>query len=252
MTHARISPRTRAAAIYHYEAVIRTYRTHSPAEQAALLGLSRDYILKLRSRAIQEQRVTPRERVYQPTWSDADDRRLVALLRAGWSIPRISAALQRPQEGIYTHILDRGESIDSIRAGHVWTLNQLMALFAVSYTTVAGWMRRRWLPLQRNAARGSGPNIGYLITRDHLHHFVQLRTAWPTYDPADITDVPLRTTAQAARRFARGHWEKVGDWAERRGYARRYGVELARSQERETQVLGTTMYIWIPDEEAHL
>lgn len=100
-----------------------------------------------------------------------------------------------------------------VRQRQHWSFAQLPALLGAPAHRAALWRRRGWL--EGTWTRGEGKSDGGVCryTRADLVLFIERREAWPTYDPAAITDPDLRAVALSARRWAGGRWMSVPEIA---------------------------------------
>lgn len=258
MTTALYPPRSRAAHQHHVATIRATYATHTVAEQMQLLGISRSYTLKLRSRLIRAGAVDPADRVGRAAWTATKIADIQMALENGESLRTIARRCKTTPNAIIQALDARGLSVTAIRQDALWqvrTLNQVAALFGVTHGRVTLWRQKKWLKARPNgswAARKKTAFAYLLVSDEALLAFLQVREAWPFYDPDAITDPDWREAAQDARANAGGRWVTARDYAESRGYAPSYGAEQIRRGDvaLPTQKIGNQWYIWIADTEA--
>lgn len=225
-----------------YDAIVATYATHSPAEQAAMLGRRVSTVLSLRSAAIKAGHVQRYDRTANALWTPKQHRALVAALRAGDSLLVAGRKARRGVKlgTIYNHLAQYG-GVTAIRTGYVWTGRQVERIFDVHSRAVALWVRRGWL------AKSGGTSREYLYTRAAIERFLGVRDAWPMYIPEHITVYDFAVRARAERTQAGGDWIKARDWCKQHGYVPEYGKDLVeRGAFERTLLVCGAWYVWQP------
>ncbi len=232
--------------------LIKTHERLSAAQQARRLRLRYSYVLKLRSALIAEGKIQPGDRKVQRPWRAGDDRKVDLLLRQGRSVVAVAEAVGRTARAVVLRLRARGTTVDEVRAGHVWSVRQVAALFGVGEGVTYTWKARGWL---RSEANGSGEHLGralpargapeQLVTRAALAEFLAVREAWPAYEPAQIGDAALRTIAEQERARAGGRWLSSREYAQLAGYhINHVSWLLTHGKVQGTKIEGR-IYVWI-------
>lgn len=256
------APRTQSAKAYYRAFIRETYTRLRPHEQAAQLGLSPHYVMKLRSELIRAGVVDPAERAgpMRP-WSDDELVRARLLIEEGKSVAQVARALGRSYHAVVCALQKHEGGVERVRRQELCRVRSLWEtaqLFGVSYPRAFVWVRERWLKARRNGAwRHAGPaqraktkRVAYLVSDDAIMAFLSVREAWVTYDPADITDAAWRAAAEDARAAAGGFWITAQDYASQAYYAREHGSKLVRQGRvpYETRKILGAWYVWIEND----
>lgn len=209
--------------------VIDTAAALTTAQQAARLGMSPNAVKERRSLLRAQGRLTtPGGAGFRP-WTPQEDDDLRELIAEGLPpiavIRRFRQRHKRTENAVRNRI-DRLGGLTAMRAPRailrIWSQHEVADLFGASIHLPGIWIRRGWLHAdysrrRRNYERRGGPRA--LITDAALADFLLVRAAWPSYDPARITDPIWREVAQEARAEAGGHWVRATDLARAWGFA---------------------------------
>lgn len=196
-------------------------------------------------------------------WTEDDRADIVDRLQAGETLPTVARAYGVSTSALSARLARWGLTVDAVRAATVAArpLRQVAALMGVGDSVVGTWIARGLLRARRNGRKpasarrqnAAGRAVGdrrHLFVHDlDLLAFLSERRAWPSWEPAAITDPSWREAAEEARRAAGGRWVRAADLAARWHYTRGQGERWVRTGRiaGETVRWGLAYYVWEPD-----
>lgn len=194
----------------HLDIIAATYATHTSKEQAALIGRSIQRVYQIRSEAVCAGLVKPCDRATYAEWSDADFDRFTGLYRKLLDPERAAKMIGRTYDSARHETYKRGETLETLLAGHAWTRVELAALLSVDKSTIVRWERDGYIKTFR---RGRYRHGQLWVRRSELLRFFGVREVWPAYNPDCIKNAELAAAARFERLQARGRWVRVPEYA---------------------------------------
>lgn len=163
-------------------------------EQARRLGIPRTQLAGIRARLIREGLLVPRSSRGR-TWPPEQEQQLIDLVEQGYSYDELARRFARTREAIVLKCRRLGIRITTTRA----TLSAgdvAVVLGKRCGKSVSRWIRLGWLTA-RNAGTRTCPL--WRVSWDALTTFLEQPAYWLAWDPARITDAPLREWAMELR-----------------------------------------------------
>lgn len=231
--------------------LITTNSTHSAKEQAALLGINYGMVKYYRSRLIKAGRLDPGQRAHHRPYTREDKILVEDLVSEGMPTALIAKRIGRTPGQVEDLIRSCGLTIRAIRQRviAVRTLNQIAALFGVCYKAARKWVAMGWLKARRASKKTRHNTTVFLITDEALMAFLDIRAAWPSWDPDQMTDPVWRQEATERRRAAKGQWVRLSELALRLHYTAHAIAAWLNigSWDVESIRWGYWRYVWVPD-----
>jgi transposase len=244
--------------------LVETHSTMTVKEQAAELQISANIVRNYRALLIKQGRLDPRKRAGNRPYTLEEYQLVEAMLKDGMAWTLIAKKVGREPSSLEINFRKRyGKTIREVRSGEiaVRSQRQVALLFNVRECTVRYWAEMKWLEVRRNPRKkrsrkqlNDGRKVGdrreYLIHDDAILSFLKVRAAWPSYEPAEITDRYWREEAEEIRAAAGGRWVKAISLAPQLCVA--IGT-LTNWLAHNRWPVETTMFngwfVWIPDKE---
>jgi transposase len=245
-----------------YALLVETHRTHRPAEQAELLGVTVTTIQVYRNALYRAGVLDKAARASQRPVAPNEPERAAQLARQGAALREIAGSLRRTEADISEMLAPFG-GLRHLRAqggADTWySGEEAAALLGVGRSTMRRWCRegiiaadrtKDDLPKTRGRKRSrGGPVAGfYRISRGAVADFLRDRTHWMEYAASGICDADLRRLSETLRAEAGGRWVKLRTFdgaASTTTYAHWRAAgwpgpdwEVVRS--------GTTDWLWLP------
>jgi hypothetical protein len=157
-------------------------------------------------------------------WTPEEDARLVEMAQQGALAWQIARELDRSVTSIRLRCKRQHGSLCALRAYWYAPLSarQTATLFGfAAVNTVTRWIDNGWIEARcvYTSPKRRGPrNKEFRISQDAILDFIGKREHWMRWKPERITDPHIRDEALRLRAEANGHWIRMSDWAEERGY----------------------------------
>lgn len=245
-----------------YALLVETHRTHRPAEQAQLLGVTVTTVQVYRNALYRAGVLDKAQRAsYRPVAPDEPER-AAQLARQGATLREIAGSLRRTEADI-SELLAPFGGLRALRAqggADAWYAGeQAAALLGVDRSTMRRWCRQGIIVADRTKdaepkprgrkARNRGPSAGfYRISRATLADFLRDRTYWMEYAACTIRDADLRRLAETVRSEAGGQWVKLRlfDGGAALGTYARWRQQGWPGPAWEVVRSGTADWLWLP------
>lgn len=203
--------------------LLETHTTHSPTEQAALLGVKVTTVHHYRRLLYRARLLDRAQRKVRRPYGTEEPQRAAQLARQGATLRELAASLRRTEADI-SEMLAAFGGLRHLRAqggADAWySAEQAAQLLGVPRRMMCRWCQsgivaaertKQDMPRRRGPRRPRGGPVGgfYRISRPALADFLRDRRSWMEYSAAGICDADLRQLAQSVRAAAGGRWEKL-------------------------------------------